>query len=271
MPYYRLTFNPHVSESDLLEKYLILLEPFLERFAKYSWSVEKDSTINKHIELIIYNEDPDPKCNFSKKFKTFTFKKFFDSLKNKQTDPKVFMKCTKVSDTPEDLQFCLGYVNKEHTIRRNQKGFSENEISTAVEYYFLSKHLDKSYLKEGWTLITTKNIHSIVEQYCEDNGYLVDDPLLKLKMTRDKFSFVNVSPNNVSRTFRELKIAHGVSDKHDERIMNTETMGYDNNYDSHMQNDIDDIIEFLKTSQSLDREEIPKNIANIFKKHLQIL
>ena len=271
MPYYRITFNPHVSESDLLEKYLILLEPFLERFTKYSWSVEKDNTINKHIELIVYNEDLDPKCNFSKKFKTFTFKKFFDSLKNKQTDPKVFMKCTKVSDTPEDLQFCLGYVNKEHTTRRNQKGFSENEISTAVEYYFLSKHLDKSYLKEGWILITTKNIHSIIEQYCEDNQLNVDDPLLKLKMTRDKYSFVNVSPNNVSRAFRELKIAHNLSDNYDDKVINTETMGSGAEYENHVENDLMDIIEFLKTSQSLDVEEIPQNIANIIKKNLQNL
>jgi hypothetical protein len=262
MPYYRFTFTPHVAEAELLEQYLILLIPFLERFQKYSWTVEKDNTINKHIELIVYNEDPDPKSNFYKKFKTFTFKKFFDSLKNKQTDPAVFLKSTKVKDTPEDLQFCLGYVNKEHCVRKAQKGFSSGEISSAVEYYYLSKHLDKSYLKDGWTLITTKNIHALIEQYTAENNISIDDPQLKLKMTKDKYSFINVSPKIILRTFRELRIVHKKQTYEDTMYNQLEVDGIECGSEFLMNSHCQDFAKFLM-DQNIDPDEIPQNIQEI--------
>lgn len=276
MPYYRLTFRPHVSESHLIEQYIILLKPFLERFTKFAWSIEKDNTVNKHIELIVYNEAPDPKCNFGKKFQTFTFKKFAKSVGFLQTDPKVFFHCKKVIDTPDDLSFSLGYVNKEHALRRGSKGFTDIEISSAVEYYFLSKHLDKSYLEDGWTIVTTKNIHALVEQYCADKELSIDAANIKLKMTRDKYTFINVSPKVLARAFRELRIAHNkpmtsefVPEVGDEHICLLEQHGIDNNFDTESQDHCLSMIEYIRGLQCIDPDEIPTSIQNIMDKYVK--
>lgn len=269
MPYYCLTFNPQVCESHLLEEYLILLKPFIERFSKFSWSIEKDNTINKHLHLIVYNEDPDPKSNFYKKFKTFKFKPFFDKLKNLQTDPNIFLNCKKVKETQEDLQKVLGYVNKDHATRRDKKGFTDGEILSAVEYYYTTEHLDKQTVKDGWTLITSKNIHPLIEQYCQDNNLSVDHPYLKIKMTRDKYSFINVSPKVISRAFKELRIVHNCSDQNDDEFINLEQDGIEHNYDYESHTNCEALVEFIRNCHSIDPEEVPQNITFLLKKYLK--
>lgn len=269
MPFYKLCFKPQVSESHLLEEYFILLKPFLERFTKYSYSIESDDTIQKHIHLIVYNADPDPKSNFYKKFKTATFKPFFNKIKNLLTDEKVFLNCQKVKDTPEDLSKVLGYVNKEHTIRRNKKGFTDQEILDAVEYYYTTEHLDKTVPKNGYTYLTTKNIHVMIEDFCEKNNLPIDYPTLKLKMTQQKYSFSNIPPKTISRIFKELRIVHKVSTQHDEQMCNLEQDGMESNYDYETHQNCENLVEFIRSCHSIDPDEVPENITILLKKYIK--
>ena len=269
MPYYKLCFNPQVSESHLLEEYLILLKPFLERFDKYSYSVEKDNTINKHIHLIVYNEDPDPKSNFYKKFKTATFKPFFNKMKNLLTDEKVFLHCQKVKDTPEDLSKVLGYVNKEHAVRRDKKGFTDQEILDSVEYYYTTEHLDKTIKKNNYTYLTTKNAHVMIEEFCEENNLPIDYPNIKLRMTQQKYSFCNIPPKTISRIFKELRIVHEKSNLQDDQMCNLEADGIDSNYDYETHQNCENLVEFIRNCHGIDPDEVPPNITNLLKKYLK--
>jgi len=227
MPFYLFTFRPQITEQDLFENFLTIFIPEIKRLTKYSYSIEEDNTLQKHIHVVAESKAKDLSA-FKQIFNKKIFKDFKSTLKTKQTNEHGFDD-QKIRE--EDFLKVLGYVNKETQCLRREYNFTNEEILQAVDYYYTSKHIDKSkHISNDWTILTTKNIHVIIEDYVKKhnidyNDYLVEQTI-KIAMIRDKYSFASISKKQLSTVFNELIIANNPTDTHchhlaDERIIHT--------------------------------------------------
>lgn len=205
MPYFLYTFRPQITDQDLFETFLDIFLPFLKEFPKYSYSIEEDNTLNKHIH-IMYECKAD--CNnkaLPQKLNRNLFKSFKDCLKNKLTNVENGMDDRKVKDTTEDFLKVLGYVNKEtNCVRRKSIGFTNEQILEAVSYHYATAAIEKSKPKSDIKVMTSKNIHIHIKDYCQSNNLDPGNPIVKLKMTKDCYAFSQVS--KVPETFKEIEI-----------------------------------------------------------------
>ena len=140
MPFYLFTFRPQITEQDLFENFLTIFIPEIKKLTKYSYSVEDDSTLQKHIHVVAESKAKDLSA-FKQIFNKKIFKDFKSSLKTKQTNEHGFDD-KKINQ--EDFLKVLGYVNKETQCLRREYNFTNEEILKAVDYYYTSKHIDKS-------------------------------------------------------------------------------------------------------------------------------
>lgn len=209
MPFYLFTFRPQISEQELFESFLTIFIPELKKLNRYSYSVEEDGTLQKHIHAVAESKAKDLSA-FKQIFNKKIFKDFKSSLKLKQTNEKGFDD-QKIRE--EDFLKVLGYVNKETQCLRREYNFTNEEILQAVDYYYTTKHIDKSQKGErDWTILTTKNAHVIIENYVEQhnidyNDFLVEQDI-KMRMIKDRYSFASISKKQLVTIFNELIIAH---------------------------------------------------------------
>lgn len=209
MPFYLFTFRPQISEQELFESFLTIFIPELKKLNRYSYSVEEDGTLQKHIHAVAESKAKDLSA-FKQIFNKKIFKDFKSSLKLKQTNEKGFDD-QKIRD--EDFLKVLGYVNKETQCLRREYNFTNEEILQAVDYYYTSKHIDKSQkAKKDWTILTTKNAHVIIENYVELHNidyhdFLVEQDI-KMRMIKDRYSFSSLSKKQISTIFSEIIIAN---------------------------------------------------------------
>jgi hypothetical protein len=208
MPFYLFTFRPQITEQDLFENFLTIFIPEIKKLTKYSYSVEDDSTLQKHIHVVAESKAKDLSA-FKQIFNKKIFKDFKSSLKTKQTNEHGFDD-KKINQ--EDFLKVLGYVNKETQCLRREYNFTNEEILKAVDYYYTSKHIDKSQKgNRDWTILSTKNSHVIIEKYIEDNEIDILDyqecEITKIKMIEDRYSFNNISDKQLSKIFSEIHIA----------------------------------------------------------------
>lgn len=204
--YYLYTFRPQINEQDLLEDFLSLFLPFLEEFTKYSYSIEEDGTLNKHIHVIYTSKATDNSKAMPQKLNQKLFLKFKSALKNKMTTEKGFddRKVKEKNGIPikEDYLKVLGYVNKavEKCWRRKSKGFTNEEIKEATDFYYANDRLDKSQIKNDLIIMNPKNIHISIKDYCIKNNLEPTQPITKLKMIKDGYCFDH------KQAFREIEI-----------------------------------------------------------------
>lgn len=209
MPFYLFTFRPQISEQELFESFLTIFIPELKKLNRYSYSVEEDGTLQKHIHAVAESKAKDLSA-FKQIFNKKIFKDFKSSLKLKQTNEKGFDD-QKIRD--EDFLKVLGYVNKETQCLRREYNFTNEEILQAVDYYYTSKHIDKSNKgKKDWTTLTIKNAHVIIENFVEEqnidlNGFLVEEEI-KLAMKKNRITFAGLSQKQISTIFSEVIIAN---------------------------------------------------------------
>lgn len=208
MPFFLFTFRPQITEQELFEQFLSIFLPLLEDFSKFSYSIEEDGTLNKHIHVMVESKAKD-NCAWKQFFNKSPFKDFKQAIKTKQTNPDVgfddrMVKRKEGKTIIEDKLKVLGYVNKETNCpRRKYKGFTNEEILEAVEFYYTTKHLEKSKIKNDLTLVTPKNIHILTKTFCEQNKIEPTDSLLKLKMNAQGYCFSQCP--KVDETFQELE------------------------------------------------------------------
>lgn len=189
MPYFLYTFRPQISEQNLFEQFLDIFLPFLKEFPKYSYSIEEDGTLQQHIHIIYEHHATDNSKALPQKLNRKMFSLFKSVLKNKMTNEKGFDD-RMVDNTSEDLLKVLGYVNKEtNCLRRKSVGFTNEQILEAVKYYYASEHLDKSVVKNDLNIMTPKNIHISIKDYCVKNNLEPTCPITKLKMIKDGYMF----------------------------------------------------------------------------------
>lgn len=203
MPYYLFTFRPQITEQQLFEDFFTILQPELESLSKYSYTIEEDNTLQKHIHLIAESKAKDNSA-FKQIFQKKIFQDFKSSLKNKLTNEKGFDD-RKVKETKEDFLHTLGYVNKEPTaLRRQYKGFTNEEISTAVEYYHTAKRIKSAIPKSDLTIVSARNVHIIVKDYCLRNEMEPCNPFTILNMKKEGYMFSQCP--HLEETLKELEI-----------------------------------------------------------------
>lgn len=208
MPFYLFTFRPQITEQELFENFLTIFIPEIKKLPKYSYSVEDDNTLQKHIHVVAESKAKDLSA-FKQIFNKKIFKDFKSILKLKQTNENGFDD-QKIRD--EDFLKVLGYVNKETQCLRREYNFTNEEILKAVDYYYTTKHIDKTKkIGKEWKVITSKNAHVLIEQYIQQNNIDILDYMecetTKLAMTEDLYSFAFISDKQLSKIFNEIYVA----------------------------------------------------------------
>lgn len=211
MPFYLFTFRPQISDQHLFEDFLSIFLPILDTLSKFSYSIEEDGTLNKHIHVLVEHKAKDNNA-WKQLFKRKIFKDFKECLASKMTNDHGFDD-RMVKEDPEDLLKVLGYVNKEtDCIRRKYKGFTNEEVLSGIKFYYASEHIDKSKVTNDWTVLTTKNAHVIIEKFVKDNeldwNEFMIEQTIKIKMIESKYSFINFNKKAQAQLFNELIIAN---------------------------------------------------------------
>jgi hypothetical protein len=108
----------------------------------------------------------------------------------------------------------------------------------------------------------------MTNQFCKDTGIKIDDPMLRLRMTEHKYGFVNVSPKNISRALKELRIMNNVATEGDKEDIGLELYGIDKDYDVYLNESVKELCFFIQNCHGIDPEEVPHNVSNLLKNHL---
>jgi len=280
MPNFFLTFRAHPSEPQVFEDFLILLFKDIQKKSRYAWSIEWDQTPQRHIHVLLCDvRDID-------KIKTMLnnkpYKQFKEYLKDKNTvwlpddDNKGFFNCITCDDKDitKSTLYYLGYVNKHNNPRRDQKLFTQQEITDAVkEYHSVQRISHKEIKNNDIKLITTKNIYSNIISFVEneDNDTDYDDRYLKYKTIKKGFGYAQVSDKIEEKVFQELRIFKNKEWKNDKEISNLKSIPSQETVDIYKYqelqerttNDIEYLINLIKNNNiSLSNMELSK-IKNI--------
>lgn len=264
MPQFLITARCHVLDTNLFEQFLILLHPWLDNHDKYAYSVEEDDTLNRHIHFFIEDNAKDRDA-MSRKFTTKTFKQFKQHLSSTNTIWDTFLNIQVIKNSKEDLLKSLGYVMKDNTKRRGSKGLEQPFILEAVNFYYVSKHVDKSIIKNDVILITSKNMYAHVKDFCETQKLDYADPTIQYRMVQSGYGFSNVPPKTIKRIFTELQVMHGNSDNDLKEIIMNEQQGVENQQHWDMENHIKTLLDEL--SAHVPSHELPSKIQFLFKKY----
>lgn len=203
--YYLFTFRSQITEQDLFENFLTIFIPILKKFEQYSYSVENDSSLQKHLHCIFLHQTAKDYTAMSQLFNQKIFNDFRKALKYKQTNDKGYDN-QKVKKG--DFLKLLGYVNKETQCLRREYNFTNEKILEGVNYYYTHKHIEKSLcINDDITLLTIKNCYAHIRKYCEENNYRPADPFLKMRMQKQKFAFRPIgSIQTIQEVLDELDI-----------------------------------------------------------------
>ena len=195
MPSYLFTFRSHVSEPKLFNTFLTIFfnSQLLKSFSEFTYNIEKDNTLDAHLHIFFTSTLRDKEKVF-KQFQVKEFKQFSQYLINKATIKQYGfdVKLVGKSKDKDDRLYTIGYVNKEskHT-RENLPVTHHNieipEILKAVEYYSEYTKIDKIKLQQEHDIkvLTPKNIHIHILDFCKRHDLDHEDCLLKQRMNQE--------------------------------------------------------------------------------------
>lgn len=265
MSEFLITLRCHPNDTQLFEDYMILIKNWLNEVEKYSYSIEWDDTINRHLHLMIKADYRDAD-KVRRRLTTKEFKSIQINLNKSKTILKSALRIDKVKELP---QKALGYTQKWHCLRRGHSGYTDQEIVDAVEFYYTTARLEKQQdVSQDWIHVTNKNFHAIVEDFVkkdEDIKSFKDSDLIKLKMVKSKHTF-QLNNKDQERYFKELRIAHQDCSQHDEASCSQEAYGCDKTFDAYMVDDIKDLFKYILSTVD-NGKDIPNNIYTMYKKY----
>jgi len=268
MSQYLITLRCHQNDTQLFEDYMILIKGWLKNEIKrYSWSIEFDETINRHLHLLVEGDYRDSD-KVRRRLSTKEFKSIQIKLKQSKTIISNALDVKKIKEMP---QKALGYTQKWSCRRRDHLGFTDQEIVDAVEFYYTTARLEKAQdITDDWKHVTNKNFHAVVEDFVKKDKEIEsfkDSDLIKLKMVKAKHTF-QLNNKDQERYFKELRIAHNNASCTDEFSCSQEAYGHDKTYDRYMEDDIKDLLSYIKSLKDKNIElNIPQSIFNINTKY----
>jgi len=222
-----LTVRAHPNDYLIFEDFLlIILDYFKDK--KRLWSIEKDDTPDRHLHILIWSHEKDAEALY-RKLNTKTFKAIKERINNEsntcwKNHVDGFINLKKVKSEEESKT--IGYIFKEEKIKRCFKfDYSEEKILDCVKVYYASKRAEESNKNpyaDSIKLLTGRNAHANILNYCERNSIRYDDNTIYYKMVRDGFSFANVGKKVMSDIFREIRVYKNCEYLNDELNMNCE-------------------------------------------------
>ena len=256
-----ITLRLHQNDTQLFEDWFILIRNWLqEEVHTYSYSIEWDESVNRHIHIFIDGDYRDAD-KVKRRLTTKEFKVIIGALPNSKSLLQHALDIKKIKELPKKA---LGYTQKWHCKRREHKGFTDQEIIDAVEYYYTMTKLSKQQEpNKDWIHVTNKNMHALVEDYSSKNELsLQDSGHIKLKMVMDAHTF-QLNPKDQARYFKELRIRDkGLnSTQNDQHSCLSEAYGQEKTYDEYMEADIMDLIKHI---QSSNNGCTPPSLQNIY-------
>lgn len=263
MSEFLITLRCHPNDTQLFEDYIILIKNWLNEVKKYSYSIEWDDSINRHLHLIVQADYRDAD-KLRRRLTTKEFKTIQININQSKTIIKTALRIDKVKELP---QKALGYTQKWHCRRRGHCGYTDQEIVDAVEFYYTTARLEKQQdVTQDWKHVTNKNFHAIVEDFVKKDEDIEDfskSDLIKLKMVKSKHTF-QLNARDQERFFKELRIAHDNYSQSDTASCSQEAYGMDKAFDQYMLEDIKDLLKYIKLLKAKDMSiDIPQNIFYI--------
>lgn len=229
-----MTFRPAPGNPTLLTEFLTIFSPLLNK-AQYSASIiEEYGTPNAHYHALVSGSFKDSD-KMNRWFNSAKMRKFKESLKHTHTLIPVAFKNLLVKQNPdedywftEDVETCLGYILKSEKEKDretiNIKGFTNEQILQADKMYFTSlKHKNRNdVIKNDWTLLTKKNAHCLIEDFCQKNNQTIRDSNLIKNMKRSRYSFVDLTSKAQKEIFDEIMIAENKMSENEEKNIDNE-------------------------------------------------
>lgn len=219
-----ITFRAHVSQPHIFEDFMSVFIPYISsNFSIYTYSVEKDDSPDRHIHMaLVVDEKIYDTQKLKQKIEAKWFRDFKDRCHLGPTDIK-HAYVLKFNEDPDDnttkikmnqldhKMKIIGYIHKDINRRTEIRGLSQSLITACCDFYFANRRIQNK-VDNDWKLLTTKNIHVKIEEYCKETGQDVMSPLLQFNMVKDKHSFIQLSTKQRKMAFAELRYHQGNND-----------------------------------------------------------
>lgn len=213
MPNYFLTIRAHVADVNLFEDFILF---FLKDFKPYCYSIELDSTPDRHLHCIINNvkdfSTVSQKLNkkFYKEFKSHlnlhSNSKWIDKKLDTENCGIGFINYKSVSE--DEVDNTIGYIFKDNASRRDSSRLTESELLKCIKLYYASAKLRASncYKDSGYKILSAKTAPAYILDFCKRNDIRLDNPHLLYLMAQNKIMSYNVPDRIVTKMLRELRI-----------------------------------------------------------------
>lgn len=258
---YFVTIRAHPTEVQVFEDFFKLFQIWLKKANYYYYSIEEDKTPARHAHILI-NDNAKDMEKFLKKLKNKTFQDYFNKMKDNHTnlDPKFKDGFINVKYVTDD-NVTIGYIFKSNNSRIHVGLLQSQEIQECVNAYWITQKSDSRKMSKDKPirLLNTKNAHGFIQSYCENHDMSVKSRDLKYKMEKDFHSFDNISPQNVNRIFRTMRIMLNQEEEDDKYNSCCEvTITKDTDYEIRKrEDDIKSLLQIIVKYQShLDSKEL---------------
>lgn len=227
-----ITFRAHSSEPQVFEDFISYFIPHISlKFPFYIYSIEDDDTPSRHIHILIKHYEKD-KQKLKQRIEAKWYKDFSKLIKDKQTDLRYALVYGRGPDgdsfgftmTIEDKMKSVGYIYKDITRRNRTEGISQDLITKCCDFYYANRRI-KNATDNDWKILSTKNIHVKIEQFCKEQNVDVETPELQELMVQHKYTFIQLSVKQRKMAIAELLHSHKKYDVKNELKMRCEIQG----------------------------------------------
>lgn len=224
MPSFLLTMRPHINEPSLLNTFLTIFfaSDLFKNFSEYSYNIEKDNPCEAHFHMFFTTTLRD-KEKVLNQLGVKEFKQFSAYIKNKHTDKQrcIDVQLVKKDKSRDHRLYTIGYTRKELKHSREglpeiSKNISSNELISALDYYLEMTKLDKIGQTTDIKVLSSKNTHATILEYCKENDIMPTNPLLIPMMNKSGIFTDFLSLDQISRiknSLEEYMMKDEVSDK----------------------------------------------------------
>lgn len=210
MRYCLFTFNPHPSDTkEFVQELQSLLQPILSKLKKYIFVREKKGKPEEHIHLLFGSESICEKDKIKQKIENKAIKSFIKNrIKDSNTDYKHAFDYLLVENTEDQHMYYVGYVCKETDCKPITLSYTQEYITTCVEYYNSVKRNESQKIDNSWKHLKPNELHCYMEHYSVKEKLDIDNPKLIVAMKKNKVSFNQITERQMRITKQELVLAH---------------------------------------------------------------
>lgn len=215
MRYAFITWRSHPNDKSLDDEFFSILKLLLNKSARYLVGHEGKDTLSSHFHIILEMPESADKTNLKSKFNSAPWKQFYQSIKNNnchtQIDPGFIEKALQLKLIEKDSMDhnyikALGYASKEHI--KASKGYSNNYIVDAVDYYWKNTRREKSRKpNNSFIVLNAKNCHTIINDFCQKHSFSLKDKTLPWVLAENSICCEDLSQKKFKRVLATLNLA----------------------------------------------------------------